>query len=114
MANYKILGISTVEGDYQGTHFHNLNLQVSYENDNPKKDCYGIQTDTIKLKYAVLNDVFDMGLASQSQVESLKAKDFSHLIGETVNVYYNRFGGVEGVQILDTSDKNKDEGGKKA
>ncbi|MBO7695313.1 MAG: hypothetical protein J6T10_22040 [Methanobrevibacter sp.] len=105
MANYKIIGISTMEGDYQGTHFHNLNLQVTYENDNPKKDCYGVQTDTIKLKFSVINDVLEMGLPSQAQVESLKAKDFAHLIGETVKVYYNRFGGVEGVQILGTSDK---------
>lgn len=111
MANYKIIGLSTVEGDYQGTHFHNLNLQVTYENDNPKKDAYGVQTDTIKLKYVLLNDVFEMGLPSQAQVEALKAKDFAHLIGETVKVFYNRFGGVEGVQILsNTSDKNSTKG----
>lgn len=110
MANYKIVGVSTIEGDYQGTHFHNLNLQVEYENDNPKKDCFGVQTDTIKLKYAVLNDVFEMGLTSQAQVEALKSKDFAHLIGETVKVFYNRFGGVEGVQILGTSDKNSTKG----
>lgn len=113
MAIYKVVGVSCVEGDYQGNHFHNLNLQVEYTNDNPKRDCYGTMTDTIKLKFSVLNELFDMGLPSQAAVESKVSGDFAFLVGEEIQCYYNRFGGVDYIKIL-AKDKNKAEGGNKA
>lgn len=101
----KILGIVNSQGDFNGTRYHNLVLHCSYEETSTTKDFSGLLVDTVKLRFSDLNSIFDLGFADPKDVEKLHAEDFSHLIGEEIDVAYNKFGGVQSVKILGASDK---------
>lgn len=96
----KVIGIVNSQGDYEGRHYHNLVFHVSYENENENKDVVGVLTDTVKLRYADLNNLFGIGLADPADVEKLTAKEFDDWLGCEIDVSYNKFGAVQGVKKL--------------
>ena len=101
----KIVGIVNSKGDYQGNKYHNLVLHVTYKETNERKDCRGLLVDTIKLRFSDLNSLFSMGLADPKDVESMTSENFDYLIGSSIEVAYNKFGGVQSINVLDTSNK---------
>lgn len=104
----KILGIVNSQGDFNGNKYHNLVLHCSYKETNERKDCCGELTDVVKLRFSDLNALFSMGLADPSDVEKMTAANFDYLLGEEIEVSYNKFGAVQGVTILDSKDKSKE------
>lgn len=101
----KIIGIVNSQGDYQGNKYHNLVLHVSYKETNERKDCQGLMTDTIKLRYSALNDLLSMGLADPADVEKMTSETFNYLLGKEIEVAYNKFGGIQSLKVMDTNDK---------
>lgn len=102
----KIIGLVNSKGDYNGNKYHNLVLHCSYVENNEKRDTAGELTDTIKLRYSDLNSLFSMGLADPSDVEKMTAENFDFLLGEEIEVYYNKFGAVQSVSLLSSKDKS--------
>lgn len=96
----KVIGIVNSQGDYQGRPYHNLVFHVSYENTNANKDVCGSLTDTVKVRFADLNEMFGLGFADPADVEKLHAEDFSDYIGKEIDVAYNKFGAVQSVNIV--------------
>lgn len=105
----KILGIVNSQGDFNGNKYHNLVLHCSYPEPNANKDTCGLLVDTVKLRFTDLNSILGMGFADPSDVEKLHAEDFNHLIGAEIEVSYNKFGAVQAVKVLSSSDKSKKE-----
>ena len=96
----KIVGIINTQGEFNGNRYHNLVLHVTYENDNDKKDVCGMLTDTVKIRYADLDTVLNLGLADPADVERLQAESFSDYLGAEIDVAYNKFGAVQSVTVL--------------
>lgn len=102
----KVVGIvNSGVGEYQGRKYHNLVLHVTYENDNANKDVIGVLTDTVKLRYADLNTIFNMGLDDPADAEKLGADTFDYLKGAEIEVAYNKFGAVQSITILKEAPK---------
>lgn len=106
----KVIGIVNSQGDYEGRKYHNLVFHVSYENENENKDVLGVLTDTVKLRYADLNNLFNIGLADPADVEKLKASDFDEWLGAEIEVSYNKFGAVQGVKKIKPNSDTKQGG----
>lgn len=104
----KIVGIVNSQGEYQGNRYHNLVLHCTYKEENEKIDCIGIKTDFIKLRYSDLNSLFSMGLADNRDTESLTAAKFDFLLGEEIEVNYNKFGAVQSIKVLSSKDKSNE------
>lgn len=104
----KILGIVNSQGDFNGNKYHNLVLHCSYKETNERKDCCGELTDVVKLRFSDLNAFFSMGLADPSEVERMSAANFDFLLGEEIEVSYNKFGAVQGIKVLDSKDKSQE------
>lgn len=103
----KVVGVSNSGvGEYQGRRYHNLVLHVTYKEANANKDVIGLLTDTVKLRYADLNNIFSMGLADPADSEKLGADTFSYLLGAEIEVAYNKFGAVQSVTILEEAPKS--------
>lgn len=100
MAKYHVLGVNNSQGVYQGNPYHNLMLQATWINENPKRDCVGTQVDHIKLKYRDLNETLDLGIDNQEDVEKLPASYFQYLVGKDIKVYYDKYGNPDSVQIM--------------
>ena len=98
----KIIGVSTSKGEFQGRNYHNLNIYVTTDF-NPNVDGLGKTVETIKLRFANINVLLNLGMTEQA-VENLTAKDFSTLIGRECNIYYNRFGGVESINWIENKE----------
>lgn len=101
----KIIGIVNSMGDYQGNKYHNLVLHVSYKDTNERKDCQGLMTDKLKLRYSDLNDLLSLGLADPADVQKMTSETFNYLLGKEIEVAYNKFGGIQSLKVLDTNDK---------
>lgn len=97
----KVLGIVNSSGVYEGRKYHNLVLHVSYQETNGNKDFKGLMVDTVKLKYADLDVLLNMGLADPSDVEHMGTDSFSWLIGKELVVAYNKFGQVQSIDVID-------------
>lgn len=106
----KVIGIVNSKGDYQGNKYHNLVLHVTYKETNERKDCRGLLVDTIKLRFADLNALFSMGLADPKDVDNMTSENFDFLLGKEIEVAYNKFGGVQTVNVLDTKDNKSTKG----
>ena len=103
----KVVGVlNSGVGEYQGRKYHNLVLHVEYNNTNEQRDVIGVLTDTVKIRYADLNSIFNMGLADPSDAEKLGADTFSYLKGAEIEVAYNKFGAVQSVTVLEEAPKN--------
>lgn len=102
MANtFNVVGIfNTGAQEYKDNPYHNLMIQVEFKNDNPKKDCIGTQVDAIKVKYSRLAEIFHLD-EEQAQIELLKASYFQFLVGKKIRVYYDRYGSVDGITVIE-------------
>lgn len=96
----KVLGVSVVNGEYEGRKYHNLVFQVAAPNDNPNKDVVGDLVDTVKIKFTDINIILQLGLADQSDVEKLTASAFSDFIGSEISVSYNKYGAVNSITVV--------------
>lgn len=93
-----VIGITESGPDiYQGKPYHNLVLHTSRTDDN--KNVVGSRAEQLKIKYAKLNDMFNLGI-SQEAVEKLTPHDFQNLVGKEVKVYFDRFRNVDSVQVI--------------
>lgn len=103
MANtFKVVGVyNTGSQVYKENAYHNLMLQVEYQNDNKNKDCIGTMVDAIKVKYSRLGDIFHLE-ASDFKIEQLQASYFQFLVGKQIKVYYDRYGSVDGITVIDS------------
>lgn len=110
MAKFEIVGVECSKGKYQGYDFHNLNLKVHWLEGHERRDFKGVVTDSIKIKFKevrdILGDVMDFTNKSDSDIESLTASSFEFLIGEHIQAYYNRYGGIEGLRFLSENTKS--------
>ena len=96
----KVLGVSVVNGEYEGRKYHNLVFQVAAPNDNPNKDVVGDLVDTVKIKFTDINIILQLGLADQADVEKLTASAFSDYIGSEISVSYNKYGAVNSITVV--------------
>lgn len=104
----KVVGIVNSRGDYEGRPYHNLVFQVEVENENPNKDCVGLLTDVVKLRYSDINCLLGLGLADQADVEKLKASDFeSEFLGAEIEVAYNKYAAVQSIKVVKSPEKAK-------
>ena len=96
----KVLGIVNSQGEYEGRPYHNLVFQVSVENTNDKKDVCGFLVDVVKMRYADLNVLLNIGLADPADVEHLRASDFDEWLNCEIEVAYNKYGAVQSVKKI--------------
>lgn len=101
MANtYKVIGVLNSQGVYKDNPYHNLMIQVEYKEENQNKDCIGTMVDAIKVKYSRIGEIFHLD-ENQAQIELLKASYFQFLVGKQIKVYYDRYGSVDGITVLE-------------
>ena len=100
MAKFKVIGVLNSQGVYKDNPYHNLMLQVQYKDDTGKKDCIGTLVDAIKVKYSRIGEIFNLD-ENQVAIEKLPASYFQFLINKEIKVYYDRYGSVDGITILD-------------
>ena len=101
MANtYKVIGILNSQGVYKDNPYHNLMIQVEYKDENQNKDCIGTMVDAIKVKFSRIGEIFHLD-ENQAQIETLKASYFQFLVGKQIKVYYDRYGSVDGITVLE-------------
>lgn len=97
MAIYKVIGVQNSQGVYKDNPYHNLMLQVEFKDDTGKKDFIGILVDAIKVKYSRLGEIFDI----DGDTEHLPASYFQFLVGKRIKVYYDRYGSVDGITVIE-------------
>lgn len=85
-----VVGVQEKKGNYQGVDYHNVMIHCI--NDNPAVNCFGQTTETLKVKFALVKEVFGKPMSSA---------DWQNLIGEAIKVTYNRFGNVDEVRIIE-------------
>ena len=86
-----VVGVMEKKGNYQGVDYHNVMIHCI--NDNPATNCFGQTTETLKIKFALVKEVFGKAMSSA---------DWQNLIGEAIKVTYNRFGNVDEVRIIES------------
>lgn len=101
----KVVGVLNSQGDFNGNRYHNLVLQVVTENTNDKKDVCGQLVDTVKIRYADLNNILGLGLADPADVEKIQAESFSDYIGADIDVGYNKYGAVQSLKVIKAPEK---------
>lgn len=104
----KVVGVLNSQGDFNGKRYHNLVLQVVTENTNDKKDVCGQLVDTVKIRYADLNNILGLGLADPADVEKIQADSFSDYIGAEIDVGYNKYGAVQSIKVVKAPEKPVD------
>lgn len=89
-----VCGVQVKKGQYQGFDYHNVLIHCI--NDNPTPDTANCQTkgqttETIKVKFALVKEVFGKPMSSV---------DWDNLIGEQIRVFFNRFGNPDKIEIV--------------
>lgn len=86
-----VVGVQEKIGNYQGVDYHNVMIHCI--NDYPLVNCFGQTTETIKVKFALVKEVFGKPMSSA---------DWQNLVGKAIKVTYNRFGNVDEVRIIES------------
>jgi len=85
----KITGVERKQGEYEGTPYNN----VIYHGTEPiEKDGLGLKVKSVKVKYAVLSELFN---------KQLTEKEIFAFVGKEVVFYYDEFKNVKFLQIND-------------
>ena len=92
----EVVGVQEVKGTYEGNDYHNVMLHCINENpqDTSKKKHIGSVVDSIKIKFALVKEVFS---------KSMSSADWQNLIGKEIKVTYNRFGNVDEVRVIENA-----------
>ena len=98
MAKVKIVGVSESKGTYKGYDFHNLVVHVERKDNN----CLGMRAEQLKVKWLNLDSAFGLGIKSQSDIEKLKLSDFQSIIDKEANAYYDRYGNLERLELIES------------
>lgn len=110
----KVIGIVNSQGEFQGKRYHNLVLQVVLANENENRDVCGEMVDTVKIRYADLNAILDLGLADPADAERIQAEAFADYIGCEISVGYNKYGAVQSLTVTKKPDAKAAEQPKKS
>lgn len=103
MAKMKIVGITERKGNYEGKDYHNLVLNLEY---NDLKDTIGKKVETAKIKWASLADVFDLDLPDDVNPENYyNLQSFTGFLGCNCHIYYDKYRNAEQVIVEDKPDK---------
>lgn len=89
-----VVGVSEKKGTFNGNDYHNVYIHVNRE----KEDVIGVSAEQIKIKFARVANIFG---------KSMSAADWKSLVGECISVYYNEFGNVESINILESDSNSK-------
>ncbi len=89
---FKVMGIQRKTGEFQGNHYDNIMLHCL--NDSPSVPTMaGDVCEVVKIKAANLGNVFAGAVKND--------KDLRDLVGLTIYPYFDRYGTVNRVDIID-------------
>lgn len=91
MAKYICMGVLQKSGEFNGKPYDNMILQCLKAN----PDGFGIEVEPIKVKTAMVQEVFD---------KPMTAQDFKNLVGMNLTVYFGKFNVVDTVIVNDPAD----------
>lgn len=89
-----VVGVSEKKGTFNGNDYHNVYIHVNRE----KEDVIGVSAEQIKIKFTNVANVFG---------KAMSVADWKALVGECISVYYNEYGKVEAINILEHDSKSK-------
>lgn len=95
MAKYICIGVLQKSGEYNGKPYDNMILQCLKAN----PDGFGMEVEPIKVKTALVPDVFD---------KPMTAQDFKNLVGMNLTVYFGKFNVVDTVIVNDPAESIAD------
>jgi len=84
----KVIGVQDKEGVYQGVNYHNYILHCTRADEN----AFGVISEQVKVKANSVSDVFGC---------CMKNADLELLIGKHIRVFYNKYGQVDEIRVLD-------------
>ena len=94
MARNQVVGVSVSVGEYQGFPYKNLILHTTRADEHTE----GLKTETVKIKYKVLNDALNLNKTA-AEIDRLTPADFKNLIGKEITVYYDMYRNVNSVIV---------------
>lgn len=91
---YEVIGFKESAGEYQGNSYHNINLHCIV----PALDTgsFGKLCEIVKIKFDNVPNVFG---------KSMTSDDWAAIVGQSVDVGYDKFGRVNYVRIVEPAKK---------
>lgn len=83
-----VIGVQQKKGTYQGVAYDNYFLHCTREDEN----AFGVVSEQIKVKSLSVPDIFGFSMTNS---------DWDELIGKNICVFYNKYGNVDEVRIMD-------------
>lgn len=84
----KVIGMVQKHGEYQGREYDNTYLHCVVSDD----DALGELTEVVKFKTSETRDIFG---------RTMHAPDWEDLLGQSIRVYYGRYGRVDEIRVID-------------